>query len=128
MPAAFDPLDPLHPRSTGPEATRPDQALVRLWIGVLLAPASWVADFMARYLSIRYANIHDRRWPMVTSTAIAVLLLLAGVGLCWQERRRPTSDATATLAAWGLGLAAFFMLLILAQAFPTAVLHPREIT
>jgi|SRR4051794_21694835 hypothetical protein len=122
----------LDPPSTGPEATRPDQALVRLWIGVLLAPASWVADFMIRYLSIRYANVHDRRWPMVTSTAVAVVLVLFGAGLCWRERQRAGRDASsgsaATLATWGLGLAAFFLLLILAQAFPTLVLRAREIS
>jgi hypothetical protein len=122
----------LDPPSSGTEATRPDRALVRLWVGVLLAPASWMADFMVRYLSVRYANIHDRRWPMVTSTAVAVVLLLFGAGLCWHQRQRAardaSSDAARTLATWGLGLAAFFLLLILAQAFPTLVLRAREIS
>lgn len=121
----------LNPPSTGPEATRPDRALIRLWIGVLLAPSSWVADFMIRYLAIRYANIHDRRWPMLTSTVGAIVLLLVGAALCWHERghapREAQSEATRTLATWGLALAAFFLLLILAQAFPTLVLRAREI-
>jgi hypothetical protein len=122
MPAALD------PPAAGPEATRPEGALVRVWIGVLLAPGSWVADFMVRYLSIRYANIHDRRWPMVTSTAVAVLLLCGGAALCWRERRRAKTDSITKLATWGLALAAYFLLLILAQAFPNLVLRAREIT
>jgi hypothetical protein len=122
MPATLD------PPAAGPEAARPDGALVRLWIGVLLAPGSWVADFMVRYFSIRYANIHDRRWPMATSTAVALVLLCGGAALCWRERRRAKTEAIGTLATWGLWLAVFFLLLMLAQAFPTFVLRPREIT
>jgi hypothetical protein len=118
----------LDPPAAGTEATRPDRALVRVWIGVLLAPISWAADFMTRYLAIRYANIHDRRWPMTVSTVAAVLLLLVGAALCGRERRRAQADTMKTLATWGLGLAVFFLLLILAQAFPTLVLRAREIT
>jgi hypothetical protein len=122
MPAVLD------PSTAGPRATRPDRALVRVWIGVLLAPLSWMGDFMVRYFSIRYANIHDRRWPMMTSTVVAVVLLLVGAAICWRARREAKADGPATLATWGIGLAAFFLLLILAQALPTLVLRAREIT
>lgn len=122
MPATLD------PPAAGPEATRPEGALARVWIGVLLAPASWAADFMVRYFAIRYANIHDRRWPMAASTIVALLPLIVGAALCWRERRRAKADTIETLANWGLALAVFFLLLILAQAFPTLVLRAREIT
>ena len=108
--------------------TATDRALARLWIGVLLPPAAWLADFMIRYFVIRFANIHDRRWPMTLATGLGLVLLLAGAALCWREHREAKRDAHATLALWGLGLAAFFFLLIVAQAFPTLVLSPREIT
>jgi hypothetical protein len=101
--------------------------LARAWVGVLLPPISWLADFLVRYTVVRFANIHDLRWPMTVSTIAAIGLLLLGVGLCWRARRQAPPSA-ATLANWGLGLAAFFLLLILAQAFPTLVLSPREIT
>jgi hypothetical protein len=110
------------------QATPPDRGLIRLWVGVLLPPVSWVADFMIRYMAIRFANIHDRRWPMVTSTALAIVMVLVGGALCWRARRQDKREGAVTLAGWGLGLAAFFLLLILAQAFPTLILRPREIT
>jgi hypothetical protein len=122
------------------QAPRPSRALVRLWMGVLLPPASWMVDFLFRYMAVRFANIRNLRWPFRVSTAAALMVLLLGATLCAralrQARRRedasqPQSvsrDEIATLAAWGLALAAFFLLLILAQAYPTFVLSVREIT
>jgi hypothetical protein len=119
----------VEPPSTSAQAMRPDRALVRLWVGVLLPPVGWMADFMSRYFAIRFANLHDQRWPMAVSTAASLLLVLLGAGLCWQARRQAkASDTRRTLASWGLGLAAFFLLLILAQAYPALVLRAREIT
>jgi hypothetical protein len=97
-------------------------------MGVLLPPIGWLSDFMVRYFVIRFANIHDRRWPMGLATAGGLVLLSLGAALCWRAHREATSEEPATLARWGLGLAAFFLLLILAQAFPTLQLGPREIT
>lgn len=107
---------------------RADRSPLRLWIGVLLPPIGWMSDFLVRYFVIRFANIHDRRWPMTLATAGGLVLLLAGAALCWRALRGANREAPATLARWGLGLAAFFLLLILAQAFPTLELGPREIT
>lgn len=118
----------LDPPSGSPHAARPDRALVRLWVGVLLPPLAWVVDFLVRTFAVRYANIHERRWPMTASTVVAVVLVLAGAALCRQAGREAKRDAPAIVARWGLGLAAFFLLLILAQAFPTLILRPREIT
>jgi hypothetical protein len=108
--------------------TDPDRALARVWIGVLLPPVGWLSDFMIRYFVIRFANIHDRRWPMMLATAAGLLLLFVGAGLCWRAHREAKREASGTLALWGLALAPFFLLLILAQAFPTLILSPREIT
>jgi hypothetical protein len=110
-------------------APRPDRGLVAGWLGLLLAPGSWVVDFMLRYLGTRYASIHERRWPQHMATAIGLGLLGMGVWLSWRARRRqPARDEVAALGTWGLMLAAFFLLLILAEAFPTLVLSPREIS
>lgn len=114
--------------SSGAERDPPDRPLILLWIGVLLPPASWILDLLTRYGLIRNANIHDRHWPLTVATAVCVALLLVGAGLCWRARRQGTTGERATLAAWGLAMAAFFLLLILAQAFPVLVIGPREIT
>ena len=128
-----------------PDATaapRPSPSLVRVWAGVLLAPAAWALDFLARTMFGRFASVHDVRWPLRAMTAVSVALLLLGAWLCWRERRRETRDGDgdgpdgeatarktrAALAAWGLALAAFFLLLVLAQAYPAFVLSAREIT
>ena len=114
--------------AASPQAPRLAPGLVRLWIGVLLAPVSWVADFIIRYFAVRYASIHDQHWPFVLSTAGGLILLAVGATLCWRARRDAGDAGTRrTLAAWGLGLALFFFLLILGEAFPNLILSPAEI-
>lgn len=101
--------------------------LVRLWIGVLLAPLSWVADFLLRYMVVRFANAHARRWPFALSTAGGLVLLFVGAALCWRAHRDAATPERKTLAAWGLALALFFFILVLCQAFPTLILSPTEL-
>jgi hypothetical protein len=101
--------------------------LVRLWIGVLLAPLSWVADFLLRYMVVRFANAHARRWPFALSTAGGLVLLFVGAALCWRAHRDSATPERKTLAAWGLALALFFFILILCQAFPALILSPTEL-
>jgi hypothetical protein len=123
------------------QAPAPDRSLVRLWAGVLLPPLGWVADLLSRYLLVRWVNVHDVRWPLHLATAICQALVAAGALLSWRTlaagrrlRRvenpiaETARDARVTMGLWGLGLALFFLLLILAQAFPSFVLSPREIT
>jgi hypothetical protein len=115
----------------GPAAPRPGAALVRIWTGLLLPPIGWVADLLGRYFLIRFVNAHDLRWPLFVPTVLGLGLLALGARLCWRARRQPEgaspTDTLPTLAAWGLVMAAFFLLLILAQAYPDFVLTVREI-
>jgi hypothetical protein len=121
-------------------APRPARALVGLWVGVLLPPVSWMADFLGRYLMVRFANHHDLRWPFRVSTGLSLALLLLGMVLCRRALGRArqlmsqgahdpgaSPESAATLAAWGLAMGAFFLLLILAEAYPTFVLTAHEI-
>jgi hypothetical protein len=123
------------------QAPAPDRGLVRLWAGVLLPPLGWVADLLSRYLMLRWVNVHDVRWPLHLATVICLAVVAAGALLSWRtlaagRRIRPAEDVLAeaardgrvTMGWWGLGLSLFFLLLILAQAFPSFVLSPREIT
>jgi hypothetical protein len=123
--------------STSPPARSP--GLVAGWVGALLPPVAWLGDFLLRYFVVRWTNIHDRRWPAQVSAAIAVLLVLVGAGLSLRARHAARSASTsgnppgagstvATLSSWGLALAAYFLLLVLAETYPTFILSAREIT
>jgi hypothetical protein len=111
-------------------------SLVTLWTGVLLPPVAWMADFLARYALVRFMNQRRVVAPARLVTVLAIVASLVGALLCWRERRRwltarPPANGDrarvrATLAAWGLGLAPFFLLLILAEAYPTLPLDPGE--
>jgi hypothetical protein len=92
---------------------------------------------------MRYANLHRLRWPLALITVLSIAALSWGSWLCWSAWREARAAGTgpssqraprdhprdrATLAAWGMALAAYFLLLILAQAYPTFALDPGEIT
>jgi hypothetical protein len=121
-------------------AASPCSLLVRVWVGVLLSPAAWIADLLSRYMLIRFVNVHSQRWPLHVCTVISAILLSLGATLCWRAGVRPRAGSAAqhhdaaspesvvALARWGLALAAFFLLLIVAQAFPAFVLNVQEIT
>jgi hypothetical protein len=78
---------------------------------------------------MRYASAHGVRWPLILSSTGGVALIAAGAGLCLTTLRRAGAEAQVdTLARWGLLLAAFFFLLVMAEAYPVLVLGPNEIT
>jgi hypothetical protein len=117
---------------------RPSLELTEVWTGLLLAPGSWVADFMVHYFLVRFTSIHRVRWPLRLSTAASLALLFVGAFLCWRARRRSGAAARGdqrtdadveitTLANWGLALAAYFFLLILATFYTSLVIDVREI-
>jgi hypothetical protein len=109
-----------------------------LWAAVLAAPLAWVTDFNVRYLLIRTVNATDRVFLLHLVTALTFTTTLAAGVTCWLLRhRRPTASSEPgrdpertphRLALWGLALALFFGLLILAEAFPTLILGPRDLT
>ena len=122
----------------------PDRCERRLWLGVLLPPASWIVELLARYMATRWSHYHAMVWPLRLVTLLCLAALSAGALICWRtlkEARASSGNAAgappptaqqrhdrATLAGWGLWLAAFFLLLILAQAYPVFVINVGEIT
>jgi hypothetical protein len=106
-----------------------------LWLSVMASPVAWVADLGGRYFLIRTANqrndVHLLHVVSVITLAVVALAAL-GCAVHWRRAGRSLTvgeNATArTLAIWGLGFAAFFGLLILANAFPAFVLTPRDLT
>jgi hypothetical protein len=106
----------------------PRADLTQVWLAALLPPVAWMVDLLGGYFSIRFVNVHDRRWPLLVWHALALLLVFLGAALCWRAGRRllGSRSTAAAVAGWGLALAAFFFLLILAQAYPALVLSARE--
>src|SRR4051812_24654005 len=113
---------------TGP--ARPDPGLRRLWLGALLPPLAWVGEFLARYALVRVNDVHHTVWPARVATVLAIGLVMAGAALSWREHRRLSratngsagrerdaarTDVRIKMAIWGLALAAYFLLLILAD-------------
>jgi hypothetical protein len=107
-----------------------------LWLSVMASPVAWVADLGGRYFLIRTANqrndVHLLHVVSVITLAVVAVAAL-GCAVHWRRARRvlgagQNATTARTLAIWGLGFAAFFGLLILANAFPAFVLTPRDLT
>lgn len=121
-----------HPAGTGraaPIGAHATHALARAWLGLVLPPLGWVADFLGRYALARYVSVHGTRWPLVISTAIGLLGVAGGAALCVMTlRAREAVGSARVLARWGLWLAGFFLLLLGAESYPVSILSPNEIT
>jgi hypothetical protein len=130
---AEDEPSPRSPAEGTPRAPVSRGDLVRLWLGLLLPPGSWVFDLLGQYFLTRWANQHARVWPFWLITGAAIGGCAGGALLSWVARRRARARAAerrdhVTMAEWGLALAAYFSLLIAAQAYPVWVLDVRELT
>lgn len=111
-----------------------------LWTGLFLTPGAWIGDLLVRYFLIRWTSHHGVRWPLLASSCFSTVVLLCGAILCWRSLQRArgqapsrhgkegSGDTDSALAISGLVLAAYFFLLILAQAYPLLVLDAAEIT
>jgi hypothetical protein len=112
-----------------PRGSEAGRSLKAAWLGAALCPLGWIADLLVRYGVMRYASTHGVRWPLILSSTGGVAMIAAGAGLCLATLRRaaPRPDVD-TIARWGLLLAAFFFLLVMAEAYPVLVLGPNEIT
>lgn len=117
----------------------PPPAVTRVWLAVLGPPAAWVFDLLLRYFLVRHANASESVGLLHAVTALSLVIIGAAVALGARERARLRSmpgadDESRLLAAlrrmvlWSYALAAFFALLVLAQAFPSLVLEPTALT
>lgn len=107
--------------------------IVRLWMGVLLAPAAWAMHFTISYALSGFACAPPQSWGLHLSTVVAAIIALGGGYLGWAVRRETAeepegaSDSMARgrfMATAGVVMSALFLLVILAQAIPLLLLEP----
>lgn len=102
-----------------------------LWIGMLLAPAAWIAQLQTLYLTSEYGCAYsDFFWNHVVSFA-ALLLSLSGLFVAWREWKAAgssTEDASGKpisrrrfMAMVGILTGLLFSAVIVAQWLPTAL-------
>lgn len=104
----------------------------RLWAGVLLAPAAWLADLGLSYALVP-ARHGDGTLSMRLAVAVAALALSLTGGLLslrnWRRLRSaaPADDGNgpAFLAAFGALTSALFALVIVVMAVPNFMLRPN---
>ncbi len=104
----------------------------RLWAGVLLAPAAWLAELGLSYALVP-ARHGDGTLAMRLAVAAAAFAITVAGGLLslrsWQRLRSPDpprdGDGPLFLAAFGAVSSAFFALVIVATAFPNFVTRPN---
>ena len=106
-----------------------------LWTGLLLAPAACLLNLELGYMLVHPACLQNSRISLHVLHALMVLLALGGWWAAHRGRALesipggtpPDIEARAqfmgTLGMWTSGL---FVLVILAQAVPTFVLHPCQ--
>jgi hypothetical protein len=104
------------------------------WFGVLAPPAAWLLNLEFGY-SLAHAACHGSGvWPLHLASLLALVVAALGGAAALTTWRRTGSDwpneaggveqRSRMLATLGLGNAAFFAIVIIAQWIPAFVLHP----
>ena len=107
-------------------------AAFRLWIGMLLPPAAWLAQLQALYLSSEFGCATSNFTRNHIVVVIALIVSVIGWGLAWREwtksRDANTDRGTRVrfMALIGVLTGALFSLLILAQWIPTLMGVPCD--
>jgi hypothetical protein len=109
-----------------------------LWTAFLGAPVLWLLHLQTAYTLVQYCCSHHTKMPLYISSAIYLILTLAGGYPAFHEFRAaggipvatsiPTADPplgrTRLLATVGLMSTALFFLAIFAQALASFFLNP----
>lgn len=103
----------------------------RVWAGVLLAPAAWLADLGLSYAMVPARHGDGTLAQRLAVAAVALAIALVGGLLSlrnWRAARgaQPPDDGSGArfLAAFGAVASAFFALVIVTTTIPNLVLRP----
>lgn len=105
-----------------PAATR-HAAGFSVWVGIALGPLAWALSQQASYVLASLRCGPGGSHAVLVVNAMAALVALLGLALCWHGRRtpagfQPTGSARAErhfLAGIGMALGGLFTLVIVAQ-------------
>ena len=107
-------------------------AAFRLWIGILLPPAAWLAQLQALYLSSEYGCTTSNFTRNHIVVVFALIVSLIGWAFAWREwtKSRDVNSGGRMrhrfMALIGVLTGALFSLLILAQWLPTIMGVPCD--
>jgi hypothetical protein len=103
---------------------RPARALSFL----LLGPAAWALDLVGSYVLVpSLKERHSAGWLLLL-TGITLAMASLGVGLAWRTRasQRESGAGGEFIATFGAVLNAYFIVVIIATAFPKVLLGPGD--
>lgn len=108
------------------------RTLLSQWAGVLLGPAAWALHLQVSYTLAALACDDAWRFSIHAMTALSLVVALTGLYVArrnWQASLGGAPDGhrldrSRFMAIAGLGLSAFFAIVITAQWIPTLFLEP----
>jgi putative flippase GtrA len=127
------------PSSTLPRASfEHRRRLLALWSGIMAGPLVWAVLLQTNYVLSYVACEQGHTWMLHLATGIALVLIAAAAAVAWRaaapldalgERADARFDPDRIgllrfMAVGGLGLCAWFAIVILATELPALVLHP----
>ena len=104
-------------------------AALRLWIGMLLPPAAWLAQLQALYLASEFGCTTSNFTRNHVVVVIALVVSLIGCAVAWREWTKSRDESQTRhrfMALIGVLTGALFSLLILAQWLPTLMGVPCD--
>lgn len=111
--------------------------LAAIWAGILAGPLTWAALLETNYVLSYVACEQRGAWMLHLATGVALVVIGAGAAIAWRaapplrvhqipSARPPDAAASRArfMAIAGMGLCAWFALVVLATGIPALVLHP----
>jgi hypothetical protein len=104
--------------------------MTRRWltVAVLVGPIAWAVDLLGSYVLLPNVAGSGAKLGLFVVTALTLVVAAAGALVAWRVfRQTPTGEVGwRFVGAFGIGLDAFFVLVIVANAVPKLLLHTGD--